>query len=179
MSAASSNAVGYWSQRLCAVHDFVTRVGFILSAWCLAVIVFSYCFEVVARYFFGTPTVWASSLVSYLLCAMIFLVVPELSRKKIHIFISIVPDTLPTKWATALQRSTHFAGFVACMLATWFCLDATTAQYMRGILTINEWRIPKWMVSAFIPYGMFSAGLYFLRQTLNKSEYRPSGVPLA
>jgi len=110
---------------------------------------------------------------------MIFLVVPELSRKRIHIFISIVPDMLPTNYATALQRATYLTGFLACMLATWFCLDATTSQYVRGILTINEWRIPKWVVSIFIPYGMFSAGLYFLRQTLRKSEYKEPGVPVA
>ena len=179
MTPTTNSAACSGGRRLCAVHDFITRVGFILAACCLALIVFSYCFEVAARYFFGSPTVWASSLVSYLLCAMIFLVGPELSRRNIHIFISIVPDMLPAKYATALQRTTYFAGFAACMLATWFCLDATTSQYVRGILTINEWRIPKWIVSAFIPYGMCSAGLYFLRQALNKNEYKESGVPLA
>jgi len=176
MSRSRNNAIESLGRGLCAVHDFITRIGAVLAAICLAIIVFSYCYEVVARYFFAAPTVWASSLVSYLLCAMIFLVVPELSRKKLHVFISMVPDVLPTKWATNLQRVTNFAGFIACVVAAWFCLDATTAQYARGIFTINEWRIPKWMVSSFIPYGMFSAGLYFLRQTLNSSEYKASGV---
>src|SRR5690606_37854148 len=93
-----------WGRRLCEAHDRVTRTGFALAAAFLAAIVCSYCFEVVSRYFFSAPTTWVGSLVSYLLCGSIFLVLPELTRQKSHIFISLVPDMLTPRNATRLIR---------------------------------------------------------------------------
>lgn len=157
--------------RLCAAHDAVTRAGFALAGVCLAIIVGSYCYEVVARYFFSAPTIWVASLVAYLLCASIFLVLPELTREKAHIFISVVPDMMTSRQATRLIKLGRVVGVVACLLAAWFCADATYTQFTRGLYTVNEWDVPKWMVSIFIPYGLLSSGLHFLRQTLSSEPY--------
>ena len=53
---------------LARLHDGVTRVGFHLSKLCLGIIVFAYCYEVFARYFFAAPTWWSSEAVQYSLC---------------------------------------------------------------------------------------------------------------
>src|SRR5690606_7205405 len=137
--------------RLAATHDAVTRLGYLLAGACLVVIVCSFCFEVVARYFFSAPTSWASSMVAYMLCAMVFLAMPELSRQRIHIFISMLLDKMKPEHATRLQRCTRVIAAGACLLAAAFCLDATMNQFERGIATVNEWRIQKWLLSAVIP----------------------------
>lgn len=49
------------------------------------------------------------------------------------------------------------------MLATWISANETLRQFNQGITTISAYPIPKWWVSIFIPYGMLSAALYFLR----------------
>jgi hypothetical protein len=36
-----------------------------------------------------------------------------------------------------------------------------------GIDTISAYPVPKWLVSIFIPYGMLSSGLYFLRDLVS------------
>ena len=46
---------------------------------------------------------------------------------------------------------------------TWITANATLDQFNLGIDTISTYPVPKWWVSIFIPYGMFSSGLYFLR----------------
>src|SRR5262245_60395597 len=71
--------------RLAAAHDALSRLGFYVAAGCLGVIVCSYCFEVVSRYFFNAPTVWAGPLVAYMLCALVFLAAPDLTRQNAHI----------------------------------------------------------------------------------------------
>jgi TRAP-type C4-dicarboxylate transport system permease small subunit len=141
----------------------------------LAGIVATYAIEVVLRYFFNSPTSWAGSAVAYLLCALIFLVLPELTRQRSHIFISVVPDLLSHRAATLLIKGGYFAASVACIVAAWFCFDATHVQHANGIATLNEWRVPKWTVSVFLPYGLLSSGLYFLRHGLRGEAYVAAG----
>ncbi|MCK9508004.1 MAG: TRAP transporter small permease [Pigmentiphaga sp.] len=165
----SKNRLASW---LAALHDGLSRLGFVLAGCCLALIVCSYCYEVMARYFFSAPTSWVSSLVAYMLCAMVFLAMPELSRQRTHIFISIVLDKMAPDGATRLQRSTMALSALACLMGAAFSFDATWSQWQQNILTVNEWRIPKWMLSIVIPYGLFSSSIYFLRQALEGRPYR-------
>lgn len=154
------------------IHDGITRIGFFIAAVCLAAIVFIYCYEVVARYFFSAPTVWADASVAYLLCYMVFLAMPELSRQKVHIFISIVLDTMPKSVATAFQHAAYVVAAIACLAAAIFCLDATFHQYLSNIETVNEWRVKKWMLSISIPYGLFSTCLYYVRHVARREQYQ-------
>lgn len=176
MSAVKSASQWSWATALAVAHDRVTRSGFYLAAACLVVIVCSYSYEVICRYFFSAPTTWASSMVSYMLCAMVFLVMPDLARQKVHIFISVLPDKLPTRQATTLQRLTGAVSAITCLFAAWFSLDATLTQFVNSITTVNEWRIPKWLLSMLIPYGMISTAIYFVRHALSNEPYKPSGA---
>jgi len=171
MTASSAGGPSFWG-RVCALHDAITRLGFALAAVALAVIVGSYCIEVTGRYFLASPTSWADSLVSYLLCIIIFLVLPELTRQKSHIFISVLPDLMSVRGATRLMRGTRLLAVFACLVAAWFCADATITQYLREIDTLNEWPVPKWLVSVFIPYGLASSGLHYLRQVILNEPYQ-------
>ncbi len=48
---------------LASIQDALSRVGFALAACVLAFISAAYCYEVISRYFFNAPTIWASPLV--------------------------------------------------------------------------------------------------------------------
>lgn len=156
------------------LHDAVTRVGYVLAIFCLVAIVCSYTYEVVVRHFFAAPTTWASSLVSYMLILMVFLVMPELTRDRVHIFISVVLDTLSEATAVRLQRVSYVVAAIACVIAAGFSFDATAQQFARGISTVNEWRVPKWLLSGAIPYAFFSTAIYFLRHAFSNFTYKSS-----
>lgn len=160
--------------RLAGVHDAITRLGFFCAAICLVAIVCSYTYEVGARYFISAPTTWAASLVSYLLCYLVFLAMPELTRQRVHIFISIVLDSMSERQATRFQHAAYVVAGLACLLAAAFCLDATIKQYASNISTVSEWRVAKWLVSAVIPYGLLSTGIYYLRHVASRSPYQSS-----
>lgn len=168
----------FW-RKLGNLHDAVTSTSFAGAAIVLAAIAFSFCYEVAARYFFAAPTSWANAFVSYLLCAAIFLAVPELTRRRAHVAINLLLERLPPNRAAALNRIIRAAGAVACMLATWISANATLDQFITGIDTISTYPIPKWWVSVVIPYGMFSSGLYFLRDLVSDAtgEGSPSIMP--
>jgi TRAP-type C4-dicarboxylate transport system permease small subunit len=149
--------------RLAAAHDAVTKFGCVVAGVLLVVIVLSYCYEVVARYFFSSPTTWATAVVSFLLCYIVFLVIPELSRQRSHIYISIVLDVLPKRVSRILLLFGYAIAAGACLLAAYFCFDATMAQYTRNIMTVSEWSVPKWAISVVIPYGFLSTSIYYIR----------------
>jgi TRAP-type C4-dicarboxylate transport system permease small subunit len=156
----------FW-RKLAGLHDTLTAASFAGAAAVLAAIAFSFCYEVAARYFFSAPTSWANAFVSYLLCAAIFLAVPELTRRRAHVAINLLLDRLAPQRAIILNRVIRAASAAACLLATWISGNATLDQINLGITTISTYPIPKWWVSIFIPYGMLSAGLYFLRDLLS------------
>jgi C4-dicarboxylate transporter DctQ subunit len=160
----SKGAQSTWGSRPGAAHDAVTGAGFIGAAVCLTIIACAYCYEVVARYFFAAPTEWASALASYALCGMVFLAMPELARRNIHIVINVLLDQMRPRHVQLLRRVVWLTSAATCLVAAWFIADATIVQYQRGIQTITSWPVPKWPLSLCIAYGMFSTSLYFLRQ---------------
>jgi len=153
----------FW-RRLTELHDALTSASFMAAACVVAAIAASFCYEVAARYFFSAPTSWANAIVSYLLCAAIFLAVPELTRRRAHVAITLLPDRLAPPQARLLARAIALAGAAACLLAAWFTGSATIEQLQAGIDTISAYPVPKWWVSIFIPYGLLSASLYFIRE---------------
>ncbi len=155
----------FW-RRLAALHDGLTSASFAAAAAVLGAIAFSFCYEVAARYFFAAPTSWANAIVAYLLCAAIFLAIPELTRRRSHVAINLLLDRVSARGALMLSRMVRAAGAGACLLATWITANATLDQINLGIETISAYPVPKWWVSIFIPYGMLSSGLYFLRDLL-------------
>lgn len=159
---------------LARLHDRITSIGFALAALALAVIVTSFCFEVVARYFFSAPTEWASPLVSYSLVVMIFLAMPELTRRAAHIAINILLDRVHGGTGRALHFLIRLVAAASCLLAAWFTGTETLNQFNMGVWTSPPFALPKWVVSMFVPYGMLSAGIYFVRQLLSGA---PPGNP--
>jgi C4-dicarboxylate transporter DctQ subunit len=157
--------------RVLLLHDAVTRISFAASAIILGLIAVSFSYEVVARYFFGAPTSWANAFVAYFLCASIFLAAPELTRRRAHVAVTLLSDRASPGLRAALHRVVLAAGAGACLLATWITANATADQFAMGIDTISAYPVPKWLVSIFIPYGMLSSGLYFLRE-LTDDDFR-------
>ncbi len=161
--------------KLAKLHDGLTTISFQLAVACLGVITVAYCYEVTARYAFNSPTVWANPLVSYLLCATIFLALPEMTRTSEHISINILIDALSPQVAAAVNQLIRLIGCFACFLGAWITMSETGAQIVGDIWTISYFPVPKWAVSIFIPYGFVSAALYFLRQIAGE-RHTPSSA---
>ena len=102
--------------RVTSLHDAITRCGYQLAALIVILIAGSYCYEVAARYFFNSPTDWANALVAYLLCAVIFLAMPEQTRRRAHIAITILVDRCADPARRHLWRSLLAAVSAASLL---------------------------------------------------------------
>lgn len=107
---------------------------------------------------------------------MVFLAMPELTRQRVHIFISIVLDALRPDRATTVQRAAYVLAGCACLLGAAFSFDATYKQFLSNTTTVTEWRVQKWVVSAAIPYGLFFAGLHYFRHVFSTKRYDTAGA---
>jgi TRAP-type C4-dicarboxylate transport system permease small subunit len=168
-----------WTAGLARAHDTLTHASFVVATGCLAVIVCAYCYEVVARYFFNAPTIWAAPLVSYMLCAVVFLAAPELTRKNSHIVINVLLDAMSRRHVAFLQRLITLASAATCFFAAWLVGTTAVSQYQQGIETILTWAIPKWPLSTLIAYGFLSSGLYFLRRFASGERDHASTVEVS
>ena len=149
---------------LLRLHDALTRAGFIAGAAALLGIFGLFNFEVATRYFFNAPTRWSSDTVSYLLCVMVALIVPQLSRTGSHIAITFVSEALGPATRRGLHVSLALLSALVCLGAGWVVGNVTVALYSKGIMTIGTFLIPKWWLAALLTYGFANSGLMFLRQ---------------
>jgi TRAP-type C4-dicarboxylate transport system permease small subunit len=149
---------------LLRAHDTITTIGFEISKLCLVVIVFSFSYEVVARYFFGAPVWWANEVVSYALCIGVFLAMPEVTRRNGHVAVTVIPEILPLKYRAILMACIQAVGFLACIAIAWMSLNQNVSQYLRDAMIIAAVRpIPKVYISVWITFGFVSSAIYFLR----------------
>jgi C4-dicarboxylate transporter DctQ subunit len=154
-----------------AVQDWLSRAGFILAACILAFISAAYCYEVVSRYFFNAPTIWASPLVSYALCLTIFMTLPDLARRGLHISIDLHEAWASPAFIEGLLRVTRFAAGISCLAAAWIAGEQAWSEFSIGVWTNTYVPIPKWWLFVFIPYGFLSGGIYFLRQAAGEKPH--------
>jgi TRAP-type C4-dicarboxylate transport system permease small subunit len=149
--------------KLGELHDRITKAGFALAAVLVGLIAAAFCYEVVLRYFLGAPTAWTYDVGCYFLAAVIFLSVPEMTRRNAHIHVNLLADRLSPTSARILSFAIGVLAAGACLTAAWITGTETWRQYVQDVSTISALPIPKWWVSIFIPYGFSSSALYFLR----------------
>jgi len=151
-------------RRLASIHDAVSRAGFVVAACILGIITVAYCYEIVSRYFFSAPTIWASPLVSAALLITIFLAMPDLARRGLQVSVDVHEAWVSPAVLRHLARITGLASGIFCLAAAWITAEQSWSEYTLGVMTNTYVPVPKWWLFVFIPYGFLSAGLYFLRR---------------
>lgn len=149
-------------------HDRLTSGSFVLAQLCLFVIVFSYCYEIVARYFFAAPTWWSNEVVGYALAIGTFLALPKITRDGGHIAITFLAESLPPRLSNRLDIALSLVGAVVCLFVAWLCLQENITHYVREEMMVRVKPIPKIWISVWLTYGFFSAGLHFLRNAVSR-----------
>jgi TRAP-type C4-dicarboxylate transport system permease small subunit len=129
-----------------------SRLGW-LAAWLYFCTGLMIGYEVVARYFFNAPTIWAAELSQLLLIWGTFLAMAFALRRRQHIRIEIVVD----RCGPGVQRLMEgFAlVFIACLCAVviWYGWGIAWDSLVRGRSTGTMLNIPNWWTEVVIPFG--------------------------
>ena len=129
-----------------------------------------YLWEVVARYALGAPTIWTSDAVGYALSVAVFAALPEVTRRRAHVAVDIVPAALPGRGRVALTRATDAAAGLAAGAAGWIAAGEAWRQLERGVMTNAALPVPRWPITAVIALGLLLAALLLLRDAARGAE---------
>lgn len=149
-------------QLIHVILNGIARVGAVLAAACVGVTALAYVVEIVARYGLASPLNWATDIGSYMLCAAVFLVLPQIARNRGHVAITLLTDSLPPR---ARERYATFLSVVTAavlLLVAWLFAGVSLTQLESGVLTPMANQIPRWWLSAIMGIGLLLSGLHFL-----------------
>ncbi|MFL1407082.1 TRAP transporter small permease subunit [Marinobacter sp. M1N3S26] len=135
----------------------VTRLNSLLGVWILSylviVMVVLLLFEIVARYVFSSPTIWASEMTQMMFGAYIILSGGFLLVRKGHINVDILYDRLGAHGKAAVNIATCFLffAFMAVILKEgWVMAEESWAM---GETSFSAWNPPIWPLKIAIPVG--------------------------
>jgi TRAP-type C4-dicarboxylate transport system permease small subunit len=93
----------------------LTGFSLVLGAMLVGLLMLSYVFEVIARYFFDSPTSWVFDLGRGLLCVSLILALPDVTQSQGHISIDFILEKMsPQK---KVERVSLFHSYV--LLFAW------------------------------------------------------------
>ncbi|MDA0822883.1 MAG: TRAP transporter small permease [Proteobacteria bacterium] len=165
MSFSSATLAGF-QRAICTLTQF----GVMVSGSALGLIVCAYIYEVVSRYFFDRPTLWASDLVAFLLCLSIFLILPHVSQTHGHIKIPLLEERLSDQRAGQLRRLVALISFIVCLTVAVISGLENIRQFVGSITTISVYPLPKWIISSAMTYGFGLSGIHFLLEVVKPSS---------
>ncbi|MEM7442081.1 MAG: TRAP transporter small permease [Pseudomonadota bacterium] len=137
-----------------------------LTSWCAAAGAWLFVaagamlvYEVVARYLFVEPTIWAAELAQLCLIWGTYLAVAALLRRREHIRITVLTRQLPAKarrWAEILSLIVVLA---LCLVAIWYGVDIAVDSFDRDRTSGSMLNLPAWVSEASVPAGFVLVGL--------------------
>lgn len=114
-------------------------------------------FEVIMRYFLGSPTIWTGEISGYIFIWTMFVGAAYTLRQGKHIRIDLLITYLPEKTRTILDVFTGVVGFVFCILVTYQSWEMVSSAVLLGKLSTTPLRVPQW-----IPQSSMVIGFAFL-----------------
>ena len=166
-NTAASLPILLWMGRLL---DLLTKITFNISGAALASILCLIVNEVFRRYFFNAPTTWAGDANQWLFALATMLALPEITRVKGNVAITILLERLPQGKREILGRILALVSCFACFLAVYISGNEVIRQYSMGITTNWIYPVPKWWVSGAIPVGFLLSSLQFFRLGFERSS---------
>lgn len=142
-------------------NEFLDKFTQILSYGVLVMLVIL-LYEVTARYFFHSPTIWAHEVSVYLFGAMAVLAGPYLLKTDNHIRVDLIYSFYPQKVRYILDIVANVVCIVWCTMYVYFGLPLLMETLKYNEKSITPLRAPQWPIRATVPI----AGILVIIQAL-------------
>ena len=137
----------------CTIITGTNRVLFVLAAAIIFSVVPMLLYEVVARYVFDAPTVWAMEASTLVFGPHFMLAGPYLLHLKYHVAVDILSANL-TCWkrrAAEIFANTVVAAFAALLAAVSWPL--ATSSYGMAETSFSAWNPSIWWLKFIVPFA--------------------------
>ncbi|MBB5319965.1 TRAP transporter small permease subunit [Marinobacter oulmenensis] len=132
-------------------------------------------YEVVARYFFDAPTVWAMELSTLLFGPYFLLAGPYLLHTAGHVNVDILHSRLPKRTASGLDCLTYGLIVVVSAVFIYQSLPVAMNAYNSGETSFTAWNPAIWPVKVLIPVAFFMLLLQALAESIEAARRALTG----
>jgi TRAP-type C4-dicarboxylate transport system permease small subunit len=125
---------------------------------CLLLIAGATLYEVVSRYVFDSPTLWAQDVSIYLMIWCAFLGLLPTDRAGQHIRIDVWYKRLPERSQSLLIRGSYIVIAVFAAIVTWKAAEIAAQSLRLGRRSLSLFSVPMWIPQAalFVGMGLFT-----------------------
>ena len=110
-------------------------------------------YEVVCRYFFRSPTIWAQEMSIYLFMWTMLAGGAYTLQQGKHVRIDLVIEHLSLRTQHFLEMITSVAGMVFCAVITWQAYEMIAASIGYNKVSATLLRVPMWIPQTFMVIG--------------------------
>ena len=143
-----------WLLVTAAAVTRINRAIFQTTLWAMAVVVPVMLYEVVARYVFDAPTVWAMELAVLLFGPYFLLGGPYLLHLKGHVALDVARQRLSPAWQRRLDLVNFPIIVLFCAILLYFSAPAAYSAFTYRETSFSAWNPPIWPVKAAVPLAL-------------------------
>jgi|SRR5690625_216433 len=140
----------------------VSEFAFKCAAILLLIMGLAVSYDVIMRYFFGSPTIWVNEISGYLLVIITFLSASHTLKIGGHVKVDMVENFLSEKGRKFLFLITHFLILFFVVTITWKGAQMVWMSWDLGWSASTLLKTPLFIPQLFIPMG----GLLLTFETL-------------
>jgi TRAP-type C4-dicarboxylate transport system permease small subunit len=110
-------------------------------------------YEVVCRYFFNAPTIWAQETATYLYMWTMLAAASYTLQEGTHVSVDLVLERVPTRVRSLLEAVTGSIGAVFCAIVSLQAYEMISATVRFGKLSATPLRVPLWIPQSALFMG--------------------------
>ena len=152
------------SRRMSKVIDAILTLGGYASAALIVIVTLMLIYEVLTRYFFQRPSIWALDFTRYAILYLTFLGTAWLLREEGHVKIEIITASFSSKGQALMNGVTSLIALVACCIFFWEATKSTWHAYQIGQTLERSLVVPRYLIIGIMPLGTFLLCLQFMRR---------------
>jgi C4-dicarboxylate transporter, DctQ subunit len=147
--------------------DLLIKIGAYISGFFIIVTTFMIFFEVISRWLFNKPTIWATELSIYAIIGSCFLGSAYAVRTYSHITVDLLINNVNDRMKTLLAYLSNAMGLIFSIIFTYFGVHHVMNTFELGVTSASLLRIPMYLPEMFIPVGGVLLCLAFILQIID------------
>lgn len=135
----------------------ITRFNYVVfraTVWLMAIVVPVMVYEVIARYAFNAPTVWAMELAVLLFGPYFLLGGPHLLHLHGHVALDLVRQRLSAKWNRRFDLLNYPVIIAFCAILLYYSVPAVYSALQYGETSFSAWNPPIWPAKLAVPLAL-------------------------
>jgi TRAP-type C4-dicarboxylate transport system permease small subunit len=144
--------------------NWLSSASHVVAGAAMVTLIITTTYEVVMRYVFNRPTIWALEIGAYMFMAIVLLAAAHIQQEDRHISMAFFTSRLSSKANRYNKLFASILGVIFCGVVVWKSWEYTSFAYTRGYDSGTELHVPLFLTIILIPLGFSLLGLQFLVQ---------------